>query len=160
MKKVNNILVAICLSAIVMQAHADGRFVSLKKDEVNLRTGPGERYPILWVYQERGYPVKVLDEFDIWRQVQEADGSIGWVHKNMLSDRRTALVQEEGPLTNKPDINARTVAVVQTGTIGKILQCPAETPYCLLSFHYQQRDIKGWFPRDSFWGVDSGEEIN
>ena len=65
MKKVNNILVAVCLSAIVMQAHADGRFVSLKKDEVNLRTGPGERYPILWVYQERGYPVKVLDEFDI-----------------------------------------------------------------------------------------------
>ena len=73
-------------------------YSSLRHSEVNWRSGPGERYPIKWIYQEQGYPVRVLDTYDNWRQVQEADGSIGWVHKNMLSSRRTVLVQEEGSL--------------------------------------------------------------
>ena len=29
------------------------RFVSLRSDEVNLRTGPGVRYPVEWVLQRR-----------------------------------------------------------------------------------------------------------
>jgi len=39
------------------------RFVSLRAAEVNLRTGPGVRYPIDWVYHRRGLPVEVIDEF-------------------------------------------------------------------------------------------------
>ena len=34
------------------------RFVSLKSGEVNLRTGPGKRYPIDWIYRRRGLPVR------------------------------------------------------------------------------------------------------
>ena len=36
------------------------RFVSLKSGEVNLRTGPGKRYPIDWIYRRRGLPVEVI----------------------------------------------------------------------------------------------------
>ena len=135
-------------------------FSSLKYNKVNWRSGPGERYPIKWVYQEQGYPVKVLDKYDVWRQVQEADGSIGWVRKSMLSDRRTVLVQEEGSLLTKPDENAYTVAIVQQGTIGKILKCPAGLSYCLLSFIHEGKTIKGWFPRTFVWGVGPNEEID
>ena len=101
-----------------------------------------------------------MDKYDIWRQVQEPDGSVGWVHKNMLSDRRTALIQEEGTLTNKPDITAKQIAFVEPGTIARIIRCPAETNYCLLSFNYQDKDIQGWFPRHAFWGTEPTEEID
>ncbi len=143
-----------------LSAQGTEYYASLKKDEVNLRAGPGERFPILWIYQERGYPVKVLDKYDIWRQVQEPDGSVGWVHKNMLSDRRTALIQEEGSLTSKPDITAKQIAFVEPGTIAHIIRCPAENKYCLLSFNYQDKDIQGWFPRQAFWGIEIAEEID
>ena len=53
------------------------RFVSLRNSEVNLRTGPGNRYPIMWVYQEKGYPVEVIDEYELWRQIREVDGTTG-----------------------------------------------------------------------------------
>ena len=135
-------------------------YASLKKKEVNWRTGPGERYPILWVYQEQGYPVKVLDTYDIWRQVQEADGTIGWVHKKMLSDKRTVLVRSEGTLLKKPEKDSKAVAVVETGTIGKVSRCPAGSAYCQIVFTYQDKEIKGWFPRQSVWGIDAGEEID
>ena len=71
------------------------RFASLKSDEVNLRTGPGQRYPIEWVYRRIGYPVEIVAQFDVWRQIRDADGTVGWVHQTLLSGRRTALVRSE-----------------------------------------------------------------
>ena len=41
------------------------RFVSLKSAEVNLRTGPGTRYPIEWVYKRRALPVEIIAELPI-----------------------------------------------------------------------------------------------
>ncbi len=38
------------------------RFVSLRAAEVNMRIGPGVRYPIDWVYQRRNLPVEIVDE--------------------------------------------------------------------------------------------------
>ena len=35
------------------------RFVSLRANEVNFRTGPGVRYPIEWVFMRAGLPVQV-----------------------------------------------------------------------------------------------------
>ena len=66
------------------------RFVSLKSDEVNLRTGPGKRYPIDWIYRRRGLPVEIIDEFDDWRRVRDHDGTVGWVHRFMLVSQRTS----------------------------------------------------------------------
>ncbi|MDH3739779.1 MAG: hypothetical protein OER92_11340, partial [Alphaproteobacteria bacterium] len=36
------------------------RFVSLRADAVNLRTGPGRRYPIDWVYTRSDLPIKIV----------------------------------------------------------------------------------------------------
>ncbi len=35
------------------------RFASLKSDEVNMRSGPGQRYPIVWVYKRKAMPVEI-----------------------------------------------------------------------------------------------------
>ena len=47
---------------------------ALRSDEVNLRAGPGTRYPIDWVYKRRDQPVEILREFEVWRLVQDPDG--------------------------------------------------------------------------------------
>ena len=39
------------------------RFASLRSDEVNLRVGPGENYPIEWVLKRKDMPVEILREF-------------------------------------------------------------------------------------------------
>ncbi len=61
------------------------RFVSLKSDETNVRTGPGTRYPIAWVYRRAGMPVEVVEEYDLWRKIRDVEGTTGWVHKTMLA---------------------------------------------------------------------------
>ena len=35
------------------------RFASLRSDEANVRSGPGTRYPIEWVFRRKGMPVEI-----------------------------------------------------------------------------------------------------
>ena len=51
------------------------RFVSLDAEKVNLRTGPGQRYPIDWVLTRRDMPVEVIAQFENWRRIPRSAGS-------------------------------------------------------------------------------------
>ena len=41
------------------------RFVTLRSDKVNVRTGPGEQYPIDWVFTRKDMPVVTEPAFRI-----------------------------------------------------------------------------------------------
>lgn len=71
------------------------RYAALRADKVYMRRGPGQRYPIDWVYRRRGLPVKIEREFDVWRLVETSDGTKGWVHQATLSGRRSFLIPGE-----------------------------------------------------------------
>ena len=134
------------------------RFVSLRSDEVNLRAGPGTRYPVDWVYSRRDLPVEVILEFDAWRKVRDWQGTEGWVHQSMLSGRRMAVVTGTAARTlrrnDAPD--AAAVAMIEPGAVGRLLQCPRGRTYCRLDFS----GLQGWLERSEFWGVYQGEWID
>ena len=133
-------------------------YASLKHDKVNMRTGPGERFPILWVYQEKNFPVEVLDSFEIWRQIREKDGSVGWVHQNMLKKQRYVLIEKEGSLLKKNESDSSVVAIVQPGVIARLDECP-KGKYCRIIVSDEIHTKKGWFPRSGLWGLDKGEVV-
>jgi SH3-like domain-containing protein len=132
------------------------RFASLKTDEVNLRSGPGLRYPIDWVYKRRDLPVEIEREFEVWRLVQDSDGVKGWVHQATLTGRRTLVVlAPERMLREDPKPDGAPVARLQPGVIGRIRACEAKADWCQV----QVGDYRGWLPRDAFWGSYPGEAI-
>ncbi|MFE8874443.1 SH3 domain-containing protein [Acetobacter persici] len=78
------------------------RYAALRSDEVNMRAGPGRRFPILWVYHRRGMPVRIEREFDVWRLVEDATGQKGWIQQATLSGGRDFLVPGEAPGSDAP----------------------------------------------------------
>src|SRR5579863_7400127 len=64
------------------------RYEVLHADKVNLRSGPGDRYPIQWVYVRKDWPVEVIAQWDHWRRVRDWEGTEGWVHEKMITNRR------------------------------------------------------------------------
>ncbi|AQS90608.1 hypothetical protein A0U94_06115 [Gluconobacter albidus] len=68
------------------------RYAALRADKVYMRRGPGDRYPIDWVYHRRGLPVQIEREFDVWRLVEDSDGQKGWVHQATLYGSRTFVI--------------------------------------------------------------------
>ncbi|ACI51760.1 protein of unknown function DUF1058 [Gluconacetobacter diazotrophicus PA1 5] len=83
------------------------RFAALRADEVNMRSGPGQRYPIAWVYHRRDLPVKIEREFDVWRLVEDSDGQKGWVHQATLVGARTFVVPGLPPVDPASDAAAQ-----------------------------------------------------
>ena len=132
------------------------RFASLKTDEVNLRSGPGLRYPIEWVYKRRELPVEIEREFEVWRLVEDPDGVKGWVHQATLVGRRTFMVTGgEHTIRAEASDAAAATARVMPGVIGRLRACAANAGWCQV----QVGDYRGWLKRDAFWGAFNGEAV-
>eukprot|EP01039_Chlorochromonas_danica_P014165 gene14165-16492_t len=87
-----------------------GLYASLRANAVNLHVGPGNNYPIDWLYIRQGMPVEIIAEFDTWRQIRDWQGTQGWVHKSLLSGRRTIWVLHTiKNLRKDPDIKAQII---------------------------------------------------
>jgi len=56
------------------------RFVALKSDDVNLRAGPGKRYPIKFHLARARLPVEIIEEFAHWRKIRDYEGTVCCVH--------------------------------------------------------------------------------
>src|SRR2546430_15949147 len=69
------------------------RFVSLHADKVNLRAGPGDRYPIEWVLTRKEMPVEITGQLEHWRRIRDWERATGWAHERMLSGKRAVIVE-------------------------------------------------------------------
>lgn len=126
------------------------RFVSLRYNTVNGRSGPDTSYPTLWVYHRRGLPVKIIAETEIWRRIEDPDGGRVWVHKLNLESRRTVLVRSSTNrpvfLMREPSADARVEARLASGVIGEIIDTrPAWRKIRTGRF-------VGWVPVSQLWG--------
>ena len=130
------------------QAQEGPRFVSLKAERANLRVGPGRRYPIDWVYTRPGLPLLVVAHFDQWRWVLDHEGTKGWMHKSLLSTRRTVVIMDgvqtirERPLTGSP-----AVLRAEAGVVADLLGC--EDGWCRIALAGEE----GWVLEGTLWGV-------
>ncbi|MBN8874860.1 MAG: hypothetical protein J0H67_18635 [Rhodospirillales bacterium] len=132
------------------------RFASLEAAVVNLRRGPGKRYPIDWVYHRRGLPVEIIREFDTWRQVRMPDGTTGWVYHSLLTGVRGFLVTAPNTtLRRAPRADAAAVAHLRRGVIGQLRHCEANAAWCSVRL---QR-LSGWLPRTDFYGAYPHEAV-
>jgi SH3-like domain-containing protein len=136
------------------------RFVSLKAGRVNSRIGPGLAYPVDWLYLKQGLPMEIVQEYDNWRRVRDAEGAEGWINQALLSGRRTGIAApwHKGkttlvPLLAEPRDEARQVAGLEPGVIGRIHQCNGE--WCEMTF----AGHRGWIRQTQIWGAYPGETV-
>jgi SH3-like domain-containing protein len=133
------------------------RWASLRADEVNLRSGPGMRYPIEWVYHRRDLPVQIEREFEGWRLIEDPDGVKGWVHQATLTGRRSFVVTGgERVLHRDASDDAAPVARLRPGVVGHIRACVASAAWC----EVQTGDYRGFLRREDVYGIYAGEAIN
>ncbi len=130
------------------------RFASLASSEVNVRVGPGKRYPIAWTFTRAGWPVEIIAEYEFWRQIRDIEGATGWIHKSLLSGRRTILITgQRRPIFEEPADNGVVVLLAEPGVQGRLLEC--DGPWCEVDI----AGNKGWLRASHFYGVYENEKI-
>jgi SH3-like domain-containing protein len=156
------LLIATAGSALAQTGLPVPRFVTLRADEVNVRTGPGSRYPVEWVFARKGMPVEVVAEFDTWRRIRDIDGIEGWVHQSLLQGRRGLIVTGSSgtqPVRIEPSDDAAMAAEAEAGVIGRLLACPGPgeegAGWCWVDLS----GTRGWMHRDAIWGIYPTEVI-
>lgn len=128
------------------------RFASLKSDEINMRVGPGERYPITSVYTRKQLPVEIIEEFAHWRRIRDPQGATGWVHKNLLSGIRSGIiVKDMADIRSKPQDAARVNVRAGKGRIGNLHSCAPD--WCEIALD----GYEGWINKADIWGANREE---
>lgn len=136
------------------------RFVSLKSKSVNLRVGPSVDYAVAWRYMRPGVPVEIIQEYDNWRRIRDADGTEGWVNQALLSGERTAVtapwMRGKGTdiyvgMRREPQSSSSIVAKLEPGVVIKMGECNGD--WC----RAEVDGTEGWVAQAEIWGAYPGE---
>lgn len=148
------LLVIICSMVLSAIAFADKklpvpRFVTIKFNEVNVRTGPAVDCPIEWVFIKKGEPVEIVAEYDQWRKIRDVRGEGGWVNASGVSGKRSVIIiaKNTTPLLYAPNKYDNMVVKVSPGLRCGLKKCEAD--WCLI----ECQSYKGWISKKYLWGV-------
>jgi len=122
-------------------------FLSLKKNEVNLRQGPSFEYPIKLIYKKKYLPVIILDKSGPWRKIKDFENNTGWIHTVLLSKKKSAInIKNNSVLYKKPTIFSEPIAKLEAGRLMLIKKCQVE--WCKVT----SGNYKGWIVKNFLWG--------
>ena len=127
------------------------RFVTLKFDAANGRTGPSRAHPVAWRYVRVGLPVEVIAETPTWRRVRDPGGEVTWMHRQVLSGRRSVYTLADTPLHARADAEAPVEAVAEEGVILFLERC--REGWCRV----EAQGFRGWAQTETLWGVYAHE---
>ena len=157
-------VILICFISFTQNTYADvgqetgleiPRYVSLKSNDANIRVGPSKNYPIEIKYIKKNYPLKVLEEYEEWRKVEDFKNNIGWIHKSLISGNRTGIVLSNNNKTIRllNTLDGNVIGEIGKGNIVYLEKCKIN--WCLVS----AGNFKGWMDKKYIWGVKQDEII-
>ena len=146
-------------SAAAQQRKGSGlpipRFASLRSDEVNVRTGPGPRYPDRLGLQAQGHAGRDR------RRVRELAENPRLAGSERLgppepAERKAQLHHrsQADRLHKTPATSAEVVAKLEPEVMGEIRSCTGD--WCRV----KAAGVSGWIERTGMWGVYKSEPIN
>ena len=128
-------------------ANEKKEFLTLKKNEVNLRQGPSFEYPIKLIYKKKYLPVLILDKSGPWRNIKDFENNTGWIHVVLLSKKKSAInIKNNSIIYKKPTIYSKPIVKLEAGRLVLIKKC--KTKWCKIT----SGGYSGWIFKDSLWG--------
>lgn len=127
------------------------RMVAIKNDNVNMRSGPSLDKEIIWKLGV-GFPLKVVSASGDWIQVKDFEGTVGWVHKDVVDRSGHMIVKAQKMnkgkinIRQEPDSKSKVVAKAYYGVVFKTLEQRKGW------VKVQHGDVSGWIKRSLLWG--------
>ena len=128
-------------------ANEKKEFLTLKKNEVNLRQGPSFEYPIKLIYNKKYLPLIILDKSGPWRKIKDFENNTGWIHVALLSKKKSAInIKNNSILYKKPTIYSKPIAKLEAGRLVLIKKCKVK--WCKIA----SGGFSGWINKNYLWG--------
>ena len=125
---------------------ANETFLSLKKDKVNVRYGPGFEYPIKFIYKKIDLPIKQIDKKENFRRIIDLKNNSGWIHVSQLKKINSLIPLEDKILFKEPSIFSKPLAKIKKGRVLVVIKCNKD--WCKI----RSSKKKGWIKTNNIWG--------
>jgi SH3-like domain-containing protein len=137
----------ICLLVLGSQfSSAEEKFLSLKKNKVNVRYGPSFNTEIKYIYKKINLPVKQIDQKENFRRIVDLKNNSGWIHISQLKKANSVIILDDKILFKKPSNFSKPIARLERGRLLVIKKC--ENYWCKII----TGDYKGWIKAENVWG--------
>ena len=139
----------ILLFFIIFNSHcvANDIFVSLKKNEVNVRYGPSFNSDVKYVYKKINLPVKQIDKKENFRRIIDLKNNNGWIHISQLKKNNSVVATKDKVLFKKPASFAKPIALIEEGRLLIVKKC--EKNWCEI----KSDSFTGWIKTENLWGL-------
>jgi len=138
----------LCLSILYTPLiNAEEKFLSLKKNKVNVRYGPSFDSKIKYIYTKINLPVKQIDKKDNFRRIIDLKNNSGWIHVSQLKKSNSIIALNTKILFKKPSSLSRPIARIDKGRLLIIKKC--ENNWCDVNTD----NYSGWIKTDNVWGA-------
>ena len=121
-------------------------FLSLKKDKVNVRYGPGFNFQVKYIYNKINLPVKQIDQKENFRRVIDIKNNSGWIHVSQLKKSNSIISLDNKILFSKPTVFSKPLGTIKKGRLLIIKRC--SNNWCKISTN----EFNGWIEAKNIWG--------
>ena len=147
MQKLLIILFLFLLNSSNVASEENNYFLSLKKDKVYVRYGPGKNYPIKYIYKKKFLPVKVIDKKENFRRIIDHKKNSGWIHQVMLKKLNSLVILEDKIVFKKNSKFSKPLVKLEKGRLVIINKC--ELSWCRI----ETGKYSGWIETKNVWGI-------
>ncbi len=147
MQKFLIIIFFFLLNPSIVIAEESNYFLSLKKDKVYVRYGPGKDYPIKYIYKKKFLPIKVIDKKDNFRRIIDHKKNSGWIHRIMLRKLNSLIILEDKIVFKKNSKFSKPIIKLEKGRLLIIKKC--EVNWCRI----ETGNYSGWIETKNVWGI-------
>ena len=140
-------LIIICIF-FPLNVFSEETFLSLKKNKVNVRYGPGFEYPIKYVYTKINLPIKQIDKKENFRRIIDLKNNSGWIHVSQLKKANSIIPKKDKILFSKPTNFSRPLAKIEKGRVLLVQSC--NNNWCKI----KTENFKGWVKIGHIWGIN------
>ena len=131
-----------------LNVFANEIFLSLKKNKVNVRYGPGFEYPIKYIYKKINLPIKQIDKKENFRRIIDLKNNSGWIHVSQLKKINSIIPMEDKILFSKPSNFSKPLAKIEKGRVLLLQNCIEK--WCRV----KSGSFKGWIKIENTWGLN------
>lgn len=121
-------------------------FLSLKKNKVNVRYGPGFNFQVKYVYNKINLPIKQIDQKENFRRIIDLKNNSGWIHVSQLKKSNSIISLDDKILFTKPTVFSKPLAKIKKGRLLVIKKC--SNNWCKITTN----EFNGWIEAKNIWG--------
>ena len=131
---------------LIQESPAQEKFLSLKKNKVNVRYGPTFDSPIKYIYTKKNLPVRQIDKKENFRRIIDIKNNSGWIHSSQLKPSNSIIILKTKVLFKRPSKFSKPIIRLEKGRLLIVKNCLDN--WC----NVKTEKYIGWIEKENIWG--------